>query len=99
MDHDLPGIRMWFMLQCPCSLLTSFRERSGERIANGFTGSAVNQVVRTRMAKQHQMRWTKHGAHRLLQVRVQVLNDDLRATFTAWYAGMERPEPAPAAAA
>jgi hypothetical protein len=31
------------------------------------------------------MRWTKRGAHLLLQVRVQVLNDDLRATFERWY--------------
>jgi hypothetical protein len=53
------------------------------------------------MVKQQQMRWTKHGAHRLLQVRVQVLNDDLRATFCGWYTGMEqaRSEPALAAAA
>jgi hypothetical protein len=51
------------------------------------------------MVKQQQMRWTKHGAHRLLQVRVQVLNDDLRTTFGEWYPEMERPEPALVAAA
>jgi len=75
------------------------RYRYGERIATGFTESAVNQVVSKRMVKQQQMRWTKQGAHRLLQVRVQVLNDDLRATFGEWYPEMERPEPALAAAA
>jgi hypothetical protein len=75
------------------------RYRYGERIATGFTESAVNQVVSKRMVKQQQMRWTKHGAHRLLQVRVQVLNDDLRATFCGWYAGMEQERHAPVLAA
>jgi hypothetical protein len=38
------------------------------------------------------MRWTKKGAHLLLQVRSQVLNDDLRATFERWYPSMEKRE-------
>jgi len=41
----------------------------------------VNQVISKRMVKKQQMRWTKRGAHRLLQVRAQVLNEDLRPTF------------------
>jgi hypothetical protein len=41
------------------------------------------------------MRWTGSGAHRLLQVRTQVLNDYLRATFQRWYPGLKAaPEPA-----
>jgi hypothetical protein len=75
------------------------RYRYGERIATGFTESVVNQVVSKRMVKQQQMRWTKHGAHRLLQVQVQVLNDDLRTTFGEWYPEIDRAEPALAAAA
>jgi len=35
------------------------------------------------------------GAHLLLQVRTQGLNDDLRATFKRWYPGMKA-DPAPA---
>src|SRR5260370_310511 len=35
------------------------------------------------------MRWTNEGAHQLLQVRVQVLNDELRQTFCRWYPGVE----------
>jgi hypothetical protein len=31
------------------------------------------------------MRSTPRGAHLLLQVRVQTLNDDLHATFERWY--------------
>src|SRR6266511_2522250 len=61
------------------------RYRYGEAIATGFVEGAVNQVVSKRMVKKQQMRWTKKGAHLLLQVRSQVLNDDLRATFERWY--------------
>jgi hypothetical protein len=35
------------------------------------------------------MRWTERGAHLLLQVRTQVLNEDLRTTFQRWYPGMK----------
>jgi hypothetical protein len=45
----------------------------------------VNQVISKRFVKQQQMRWTKKGAHHLLQVRTQVLNEDLRPTFERWY--------------
>jgi hypothetical protein len=31
------------------------------------------------------MQWTPEGAHLLLQVRVQVLNDDWEDTFRQWY--------------
>jgi hypothetical protein len=36
--------------------------------------------------------WTRHGAHLLLQTRVQVLNDDLRDTFCRWFPGMNTEE-------
>lgn len=57
------------------------RYRHGEVIASSFAESTVNQVVSKRMVKKQQMRWTEGGAHRLLQVRARVLNEDLRATF------------------
>jgi hypothetical protein len=41
------------------------------------------------MVKQQQMHWTERGAHLLLQVRVQVMNGDLRQTFGHWYPGMK----------
>jgi hypothetical protein len=31
------------------------------------------------------MRWTERGAHLLLQVRVNVLNNDLHKVFQRWY--------------
>jgi hypothetical protein len=57
--------------------------RNGERISSGFTESAVNQVLSRRMVKKQQMRWTKSGAHLLLQTRTQTLNGDLRKASSA----------------
>ena len=78
------------------------RHRQGERISTGFVESTVNYVVSKRMVKKQQMQWTPEGAHLLLQVRTQVLNDAWAATFRTWYPGF-RPEqahqtPAPSAA-
>ena len=47
--------------------------------------SAVNQVISKRMVKKQQMRWSPKSAHLLLQVRTNVLNDDLPAVFQRWY--------------
>jgi len=35
------------------------------------------------------MRWTKRGAHLLLQVRVKLLNDELQENFRKWYPQFE----------
>jgi hypothetical protein len=59
--------------------------RAGERITSSFVESAVNQIISKRMVKKQQMRWTKPGAHLLLQLRTRVLNDDLAADFHRWY--------------
>jgi hypothetical protein len=61
------------------------RYRYGEVISTAFVESTVNQVISKRMVKKQQMRWTKKGAHLLLQVQAQVLNEDLRPTFERWY--------------
>ena len=41
------------------------------------------------MMKKQQMRWSDQGAHRLLQLRVKVLNGELHQTFQQWYPGMK----------
>jgi hypothetical protein len=41
------------------------------------------------MVKKQQMRWSERGAYILLQARTQVLNEDLRNTFSRWYPGMQ----------
>jgi hypothetical protein len=61
------------------------RYRCGERISTGFVESTINQLVAKRFVKKQQMRWTPRGAHLLLQVRVQVLNNELGAAFQRWY--------------
>jgi hypothetical protein len=65
------------------------RYRNGETISTAFVESTVNEVISKRFVKKQQMRWTKKGAHNLLQVRIQVLNDDLKQTFHNWYAGLQ----------
>ena len=47
-----------------------------------------------RFVKKQQMRWTQRGAHLLLQIRVQVLNDNLRKTFGRWFPRMREEEQA-----
>ena len=66
------------------------RWRCGETISSAFVESAVNQVISKRMVKKQQMRWSKRGAHLLLQVRTEVLNDELRETFDRWYPNSHR---------
>lgn len=73
------------------SFITNYGERyrNGERISTGFVESTVNQVISKRMVKKQQMRWSRQGAHRLLQVRTRVLDDDWRDTFDRWYSDEE----------
>jgi hypothetical protein len=59
------------------------RYRHGDTISTAFVESTVNQVISRRFVKKQQMRWTKRGAHLLLQVRTQVLNNDLRGRSRA----------------
>ena len=64
------------------------RYQAGEAISSAPAESTVNQVVSKRMVKQQQMRWTQRGAHLLLQIRTQVLDDQWSATFRQWYPGL-----------
>jgi hypothetical protein len=65
------------------------RYRHGELISTSFVEFAVNQIVSKRMVKRQQRRWTKRGAHPLLQIRTRALNNDLRSTCSKWYPGMK----------
>ena len=66
------------------------RHRYGERVSTAFAESTVNAVVGKRFAKRQQMRWSKRGAHLMLQTRTRVLDDTLRAKFQSWYPGLFR---------
>jgi hypothetical protein len=53
------------------------RHRAGQRVGTALTEGTANFLVNRRMAKSQQMRWSRHGADRLLQVRCAVLNGKL----------------------
>jgi len=84
---DLSAGRIWQLAQ---PLLTYIRlnkdaivdygarYRSGRRIATALAESAVNSLAARRMVKKQQMRWSKRGAHLMLQVRAAVMNGNLR---------------------
>ena len=65
------------------------RRRYGERVSTGFVESTVNTVVGKRFCKRQQMRWSKTGAHFMLQTRTRTLDDTLRKKFQQWYPGMK----------
>ena len=65
------------------------RYRYGEVISTSFVESTVNEVISKRMVKKQQMRWTKEGAHRMIQVRTSMLNGELRKAFCRWYPNMQ----------
>jgi len=50
------------------------RCRAGKPISTSRAEGTVNQLVSARMNKRRQMRWSPHGAHRVLQVRAAVLD-------------------------
>jgi len=53
------------------------RYRSGLRVTTTLAESAVNSLVGKRMVKKQQMRWSRHGARKLMQVRTAELNGEL----------------------
>jgi hypothetical protein len=68
------------------------RYRNRETISTAMAESTVNQVISKRMVQKQQMKWTKRGAHLLLQVRTHVFNRALRTMFCRWYPGMQTGE-------
>ena len=65
------------------------RRRYGERVSTGFVESAINTVVGKRFGKRQQMRWSKGGAHLMLQARTRTLDGTLRGKFEQWYPGLK----------
>jgi hypothetical protein len=53
------------------------RHRAGLRVGTALTEGTANFLVNRRMAKSQQMRWSRRGADRLLQVRCAVYNGTL----------------------
>jgi hypothetical protein len=57
------------------------RHRAGLRVGTALTEGMANFLVNRRMAKSQQMRWSRRGANRLLQVRCAVYNGTLGTGF------------------
>jgi hypothetical protein len=50
--------------------------------------STVNLVINRHFAKKQQMKWSKLGAYRPLQMRTRTLDGTLCKLFTRWYPDM-----------
>ncbi len=70
------------------------RHRAGLRVGTALTEGTANFLVNRRMNKLQQMRWSRRGADRLLQVRCAVYNGTLRRRLRAALPGCQRPSPA-----
>jgi hypothetical protein len=59
--------------------LINYAERhgAGQRVGTAITEGTANFLVNRRMNKEQQMRWSRRGADRLLQVRCAVINGKL----------------------
>ena len=97
--YSTKGYKLWRAVDDFCKYIennSSFipnygeRYRYGEVILTALAESTVNEVISKRMVKKQQMRWTKKGAHLLLQVRVKTLNQELRPAFEKWYPKMKQ---------
>ena len=75
------------------------RHRAGLRVGTALTEGTANFLVNRRMAKSQQMRWSRRGADRLLQVRCAVYNGTLGSGFGQRFCAANDPLPPVAAAA
>ncbi len=85
-----PSRRLWAALQALDDYLAGQsdrlvdygeRHRAGLRVGTALTEGTANFLVNRRMNKSQQMRWSRRGADRLLQVRCAVYNGTLGSGF------------------
>jgi hypothetical protein len=85
-----PSSKLWTALRSLNDYLTgqsdrlvnyAERHRAGQRVGTALTEGTANFLVNRRMTKSQQMRWTRRGADRLLQVRCAVYNGTLGTGF------------------
>ena len=75
------------------------RHRAGLRVGTALTEGTANFLVNRRMNKSQQMRWSRRGADRLLQVRCAVYNGTLGTGFGQKFLPANDPHPPMAVAA
>src|SRR3954447_4258382 len=81
--NPLTLIHSWGYLRSQSAHLVDYaeRHRAGQRVGTALTEGTANFLVNRRMAKSQQMRWTRRGADRLLQIRCAVYNGTLGTGF------------------
>jgi hypothetical protein len=103
-----PSRKLWTALQALDDYLTgqsdwlvnyAERHRAGVRVGTAITEGTANFLVNRRMNKSQQMRWTRRGADRLLQVRCAVYNGTLGTGFGQKFLPANDPHPPMAVAA
>ena len=81
-----PSRKLWTALRAlddylvgPSDWLVNYgeRHRAGLRVGTALTEGTANCLVNRRMDQSRQMRWSRRGADRLLQVRCAVHNGTL----------------------
>jgi len=75
------------------------RHRTGLRVGTALTEGTANFLVNRRMNKSQQMRWSRRGADRLLQVRCAVYNGTLGIGLGQRFQAANDPHPPAAIAA
>src|SRR3954453_15881446 len=103
-----PSSKLWTALRALNDYLTgqsdwlvnyAERHRAGRRVGTALTEGTANFLVNRRMAKAQQMRWSRRGADRLLQVRCAVYNGTLGTGFGQHFCAANDALPPVAAAA
>ena len=97
-----PSRKLWTALRALNDYLTgqsawlvnyAERHRAGQRVGTALTEGTANFLVNRRMNKAQQMRWTRRGADRLLQVRCAVYNGTLGTGFGQRFHAANDPHP------
>ena len=86
LNDDLTGQSDWLVNYAE-------RRRARLRVGAALTEAMANFLVNRRMAKAQQMRWTRRGADRLLQVRCAVYNGTLGTGFGQRFQAANDPHP------
>ena len=68
---------------------------AGRRISTASAESVMNHLINRRMSKLQQMRWNYASAHRMLMVRVELLDGRLENCFRRRFPGFRSPDAAP----
>src|SRR5919107_1684554 len=95
----LQALNEYLLGQSDWLLNDAERHRAGQRVGTALTEGTANFRVNSRLAKSQQMRWTRRGADRLLQVRCALYNGTLGTGFGQRFQAANDQHPSVATAA